>query len=301
MRSRLRSRLPAGSAERAALLERAQHEIAQHVALGHDLRLAQDLGVAAVCLPDGRSLTLAEYDELRGAAAIAAERRQAYEAAIPGVRRARLAALSPRIDRDGWRVVERGDLRLTDAFRELRRWARDRDGRPFLGLFGPPGVGKSVAAVEWLVGEDLGPRPDERLPHFGQPLSTEPRGELVVWDDLVRLSSARSSWREERPDFERFEGLMSAPRLVVDEVPIEEPIAPLAARRVMFALFNRRMTPGHRTALIANMTLATFVRCYAGRGVALEHEDARLTDRIRSQLEAAHLTGRSLRRGELPS
>lgn len=160
--------------------------------------------------------------------------------------------------------VER-DPESTAALGILKRWNRDvcggRQERRLILLAGPPGVGKSFAAVHWAC---LQPR----------------RAQLTTEAELVRLvgnaySTSQASYRS----------LLTVERLVVDEVGLAGQDE--LAARVLRDLLEDRRGPPRMTVLVTNLIPAQFITRRVGER---EH------GRIARHLDVHVVRGPDLRR-----
>ncbi len=153
-------------------------------------------------------------------------------------------------------LVVRNEQASAPAIDHVKEWLGT--SIPMLALFGGRGVGKTVAAAFLLARQ---------------------AGSYVEADELVRLRTAGFG-----PDRERYERLLQASVLVVDELGLErnEEIARLAMHDVV----NKRQRSRTRTLALGNLDHAAFTARY----------DSRTHDRMREVAIIRGLVGGSRRR-----
>lgn len=207
-----------------------------------------------------------EAEEKRAAERAEVEAKRVAEKARNG--RLRVLRDVPIPDATKAAIVDGGIIR-TRAIEAVDTWLDETSRPPFLLLLGGVGSGKTVAAA------------------YAMDCATHVSGEHVHgYSAYIKMGRVAELFRAGfGDDRERFEALIAAPSLVVDELSTERDVE--LGRAALHELVDERGGRGRPTILLANRSKKELASRY----------DARTIDRLRASMRLVELGQQSMRKG----
>jgi DNA replication protein DnaC len=161
------------------------------------------------------------------------------------------------------------------------RFLAGAPGWTFLFLAGPPGVGKTAEAAWFLDAPIVSTEPADLWHEQVREVVRESAGRFATAAELAKASTYAGEFWEEISD---------APRLVIDDLGVEQLDGKGYSLSNLAHLLYHRHAHELRTVVTLNMTKAAFAERYA------THDGGRLRDRLNESAWFVELAGPSLRK-----